>query len=126
MNADQKSSNKALKTTIENHSKIFEDKFLQVRSEMKNLQSEFKRSQELHEESTKNLQELHEESTKNLQELHEESTKNLQELHEESTKNLKAELKKSQDLQEDSSRKIQGLDNTLYELLAHLKEEKKI
>ena len=99
MNADQKSSNKALKTTVENHSRVFDDKFLQIRSEMKNLQSDFKKSQEFHEESTKNFKA----ELKKSQELQEDSMK---------------ELKKFQVLHEDSSKKLS-------DLLAHLKEDKK-
>ena len=48
MSADQKSSNITLKTTVEKQSKAFEAKFLQIGSEVKNLQDS-------HEESSKTL-----------------------------------------------------------------------
>ena len=73
MNADQKSSNKALKATIESHSKISDDKFLQITNEMKNLQSDFKKSQEFHEESTKHFKA----ELKKTQDLQEDSMKEL-------------------------------------------------
>ena len=63
MNAEQKSSNSALKTAVEKGSKAFEAKFLQMENEIKNLQ-------ESHAESSKNLKielKKSQELSKNLQ-----------------------------------------------------------
>ena len=73
---------------------------------MKHLQSKFKKSQDLHEESSKSLKS----ELKKSQKLQEDSNK---------------ELKKYQALHEDSSRQIQDLRENVADLILHLKEDKK-
>ena len=112
MKTSQKTNNDALKNAVEDHSQVLEGKVLQLGNEVNSLKSDFKKSHDVHEESSKSLKS----ELKKSQDLHEESPRKLQNLEEMLSNfisHLGEDRKKSEEFKNEVNSSISRLENNM-------------
>ena len=112
MKTGQKTNNDALKNAVEDHSQVLEGKVLQLGNEVNSLKSDFKKSHDVHEESSKSLKS----ELKKSQDLHEESPRKLQNLEEMLSNfisHLGEDRKKSEEFKNEVNSSISRLENNM-------------